>query len=131
VWWSPGGNRLPSLCLFGAAFVLIAAGTTLFGFLRLAALRLLGDMSYSIYLLHGLLLYCVFVIVIGKEAAREMSVVGYWSVAAVCTPVLVTLCYCTYRFIELPGMAATSRVHAKVLAVWKWLGNRGAALPGR
>jgi peptidoglycan/LPS O-acetylase OafA/YrhL len=131
VWWSPGGNRLSSLCLFGAAFVLVAAGTTLFGFLRLAALRLLGDMSYSIYLLHGLLLYCVFVFVIGKEATRELSVVGHWSVAAVCTPVLVTLCYCTYRFIELPGMAATPQVHAKVLALWKWLGSRGAALPGR
>ncbi len=121
VWWSPRGDRLPSLTLFGLAFVLIAAGTSLFGVLRGATLRLLGDMSYSVYLLHSLVLYCVFTFIIGRPASQAMSAAGHWAVAAICTPPLVIICYCSYRFIELPGMAAVPRVQARVKVWQAWL----------
>lgn len=41
-------------------FTLIALGNDLFGVLRLNAARVLGEISYSAYLLHGLLLYILF-----------------------------------------------------------------------
>jgi peptidoglycan/LPS O-acetylase OafA/YrhL len=41
-------------------FIPIALGNSLFGLLRFPAVVLLGEISYSIYLLHGLLLYVCF-----------------------------------------------------------------------
>lgn len=41
-------------------FFLVVFGNSIFGILRLNASRILGEVSYSIYLLHGLILYLLF-----------------------------------------------------------------------
>ncbi len=41
-------------------FVPIALGNSLFGLLRLRAVRLLGEISYDIYMLHGIVLFALF-----------------------------------------------------------------------
>ena len=55
---APGALR--STMLLTVAFVVIASGNTLFGLLISTPLRTLGAMSYSVYLLHGLVLYLAF-----------------------------------------------------------------------
>ena len=89
------------ICLV-LAFIGIACGNDLFGILSHATSRLLGQISYSIYLLHGLLLFITFRFVIGFPLASTLSPVIHWSIIATCGIFLVVLCSFTYRFIELP-----------------------------
>ncbi len=110
------GQPLSTLLLI-VAFVIIASGNTLFGLLDSAPLRTLGAMSYSVYLLHGLVLYVAFS-ALGRGVAGHLTPLQHWLVAWGCVPVVVGLCHLTFRAIESPAMAAvnatTSRVRAMV-----------------
>lgn len=94
---------LPVL-LLSAAFALIAGGNTLFGVLSNAVSRTLGEFAYSIYLLHGMLLFVVFTFVIGPAQAREMSPAMHWAIILGITPLLLIMSFASFRFIESPPM---------------------------
>jgi peptidoglycan/LPS O-acetylase OafA/YrhL len=85
-------------------FTLIAGGNSLFGLLTIRASRLLGDLTYSIYLLHGILLFVVFRFVIGITKASQLSPLEHWAIIFFCTPVLIIITFISYRKIELPFM---------------------------
>jgi len=85
-------------------FTLIASGNSFFGLLKLKSLKLLGDMSYSLYLIHGLVLFVIIRFVFGKVYVLQLNQMQYWVFIAFLTPVLVMLSFTTYRFIEKPFM---------------------------
>ena len=99
-----------SLCLLSAAFVPIACGNDLFGILTAACSRTLGEMAYSLYLLHGLLLFTLFELVIGRETASAFAPLTHWFAVVALAPVLVLLSALTYRWIERPALARTDAV---------------------
>jgi peptidoglycan/LPS O-acetylase OafA/YrhL len=99
---------LAPLVLLSIAFVLISGGCSLFQTLTKPVSRFLGEQAYSLYLLHGILLFITFNFVIGLDSARSMSPVAYWGVILGLTPFLVGICYCTFRFVEAPGMRMTT-----------------------
>lgn len=82
-------------------FILIVMGNDIFGLLRLNSAKLLGEVSYSIYLLHGVVLYMVF---------TQFSVVDIttldantYSLLMPVIGVMVVLLSCiTYLYIEKP-----------------------------
>jgi len=92
--------------LQAAAFLLIAMGNDLFGVLSHRVSRTFGEPTYSIYLLHGLVLFIGFKWVIGP-AAVQMSSTQHWLTLWVMTPVIVGLSHLCHRYVELPGMALT------------------------
>lgn len=92
------------LLLIGGAFLIIACGNTLFGMLASDLSRRLGEMSYSLYLLHGVILFVAFRFVIGEAVALRLSPAQHWLVAMACTPLLIATCFITFRYIEAPGM---------------------------
>lgn len=100
--------------LLGMAFVLIAAGASLFGLLNLRLSRVFGEITFSVYLLHGLLLYIAYRLIAGLDVASNLSFAAYWWVAAAVTPCLVALSYVTYRYLEMPAMHQTSALTAWV-----------------
>lgn len=108
------------LALLAPLFFVVASGNTLFGLLRLPASRFLGEISYSIYLLHGLLLFVVFREVVGSPAAGGLSSAEYWGLIVALAPVLVVLTFATFRLIERPAIRATPHVQA-------WLARGGGA----
>jgi peptidoglycan/LPS O-acetylase OafA/YrhL len=95
------------LMLLSSAFILIACGNTLFGLLAHPVSRTLGEMAYSIYLLHGLTLFTAFHLLIGSVYASEYSPLVHWCVVAIITPVLVFVSFMTFRLIESPAMLRT------------------------
>tara|TARA_R110000850_G_scaffold70053_17_gene155484 strand:+ start:11024 stop:12214 length:1191 start_codon:yes stop_codon:yes gene_type:complete len=103
-------NRI-ALLLFSVVFLIVAGGNHLFGMLSLACARRLGDMGYSIYLLHGAVLYIVFRYVIGFESAGGFTPLQHWLVIQCVVPALIVLCDLTFRYIEKPGMNASPRVN--------------------
>jgi peptidoglycan/LPS O-acetylase OafA/YrhL len=86
------------------AFTLIIAGNNLFGLLSALPMRRLGDISFSIYLLHPLVLYCTMKFIIGMERAQELSPVEYTSIIFILTPILISIAFFTYRWIESPAI---------------------------
>jgi peptidoglycan/LPS O-acetylase OafA/YrhL len=51
---------IPQILILCVAFIIIALGNDLFGILSSYGLKTLGEVSYSIYLIHGLVLYSLF-----------------------------------------------------------------------
>lgn len=82
----------------GAVFFAVAYGCDFWGFLNRPGVKLLGVISYSIYLMHGFVL-CV--IALPFRAFRFPQWIWFFvSVPIGCLVVLVSLL--TYRFVELP-----------------------------
>ncbi len=94
------------------AFALIAGGNNLWGILTTTTSRLLGECSYGLYLLHGFVLFIAYRFVVGFEVAAKFSPVQHWSLALVCTPILVLLAFASFRWIEAPSMRWGARVTA-------------------
>lgn len=99
-------------------FCLIAGGNSIFGLLSNRLSRSLGEMAYSIYLLHGILLYVVFKFVIGFSAAGKLTSAEHWLIIVLLTPILIVICGLTFRFIEKPSMQHTGRITAKLRSVF-------------
>jgi peptidoglycan/LPS O-acetylase OafA/YrhL len=101
------------LVLLGAAFVLIACGNTLFGLLLHPASRLLGEMAYSLYLLHGLLLFGLFHFVLGADRpGAALGASAHWAWVLALAPVLVLVSHASFRCIEAPAMRAAPALTA-------------------
>jgi peptidoglycan/LPS O-acetylase OafA/YrhL len=89
--------------LLGIAFYVISSGNTLLGILRAKGSRRLGEISYSVYLIHGLLLTGIFSIE-GVRTFALRSLGHYWLTIALCGLVLVLAASLSYVFIERPGI---------------------------
>lgn len=85
-------------------FSLFASGNSFFGVLKQRSLKLLGDMSYSLYLIHSLVLFVFIRFVLGKDFVTQLNQLQYSVFIAFLTVVLVLLSFTTYRFIEKPFM---------------------------
>jgi peptidoglycan/LPS O-acetylase OafA/YrhL len=96
------------MLLLTLVFILIACGNSLFGILTHAVSRTLGEMSYSIYLLHGIALFILFRFVIGLDNAESLSPTMHWAYIVGLTPILLTLCFFTFMLIERPTMRRTA-----------------------
>ncbi|MBK8285871.1 MAG: acyltransferase [Ahniella sp.] len=95
-WW-------PNL-LLTVAFVPIALGADLFGLLRVRSAETLGTVSYSLYLMHGLMLGFWFFFVLGRDWTATFSLTEHWIALFALTPFLITLCVISYRWIERPAI---------------------------
>ena len=82
--------------------------------LHLYVSRLLGRVAYSIYLLHGLMLYVVFMILVGLHRAAAWPDAVFWSVVVALSAVLVVLASVAFHLVELPGMRAVPRCVAGI-----------------
>lgn len=104
---TPTAYTPAAVLLLSVAFVLIACGNDVFGGLSAASSRMLGELTYSIYLLHGLLLSFVFRWVVGLQSLATWSVAEHWGLVLGLTIPLIALSYATYRWIEVPAQRAT------------------------
>lgn len=82
-------------------FALVAHGNTLFGLLTLHTARVLGEISYSIYLLHGIVLYLAFTNIFSDYAAQA-SLSTYMLAMPLCTVIVVLISAVSFKWIEAP-----------------------------
>lgn len=95
--------------LLGLAFYLIASGCSFFGLLTTRAARRLGNASYGIYLLQGLVLTLAFSIAQARGIALA-SAIGHWSMVLSCAVVLVGISAAAHIGIERTGIALGRRL---------------------
>lgn len=123
----PSGYWPLSLILFGIAFCVVACGNDLFGTLTTRTAKILGEMAYSIYLLHGILLFYVFNFVVKKENFSLLSPAQHWTIVACATPVLLVICAVTFKNIEQPFINRTKKLSMVITKAMemKFLFQRG------
>ncbi|MBN1600230.1 MAG: acyltransferase [Chitinispirillaceae bacterium] len=97
--------RIFQLLLISGVFFWVVYGNTIFGFLATPANVLLGEISYSTYLLHGIVLYILFTWLKVVDIAT-ISYSTYLLLWLPLTSVLVVIIsLLSYLFVEKPGMA--------------------------
>jgi peptidoglycan/LPS O-acetylase OafA/YrhL len=105
----PKNYGLPHTILLFGFFIFIVQGNSLFGLLRTGPAKLLGLVSYSIYLTHCIAL---FVTVRAVEAVRPVETlhsVQFWLIAALAAAGCVLLSTLTYRYVEFPFLHPQAR----------------------
>lgn len=94
-----------AIVLLGACFFLIISGCTFFGLLTARPSRRLGDASYGIYLLQGLVLAALFQFPAVRHYASR-SPTAHWSVILAGATLLVSSAAAAHLWVERPGIAA-------------------------
>ncbi len=85
-------------------FTLVALGNDFFGILRKSTLKFLGDISYSTYLCHGIILYVGVNYVWGIDQLKQFSSMQYMLFVFTIAPVVVLSSFVTFYFVEKPFM---------------------------
>ena len=104
--WNLSGILLASA--FFPVFLAAAAGNGFFGCLSHPATRCLGAISFSLYLLHGV----IFHLVIGAMKTGGLTTLTsleYWFAASLTAMATALLCAGTYRWIEFPFLSASHK----------------------
>ncbi len=105
-------SSLFCLLLIMAVFTAVALGNTLFGLLKNPTLRFLGDICYSTYLLHGIILFTVYYWGFGLENVKNLSATEYCILVFCITPIVVIASFLGFKYIEKPFMdKAKARAH--------------------
>jgi peptidoglycan/LPS O-acetylase OafA/YrhL len=94
--------------LLAAFFYCVCSGATLFGLLTMRAAQRLGSISYSVYLLQGLVLTLVFAIPPIRDFAMR-GVAGFWLIGLLCACVLLATAGVTFVCVEQPCIALGKR----------------------
>ena len=96
-------------------FVCVVYGNPLFGLLRIREVRWLGEISYSIYLLHCLVLFGMFWLFDELIGVQSMTPIVYWGGCAIVLVVVIILSTITFLKIERPFMQQDPRKVLKYL----------------
>jgi peptidoglycan/LPS O-acetylase OafA/YrhL len=103
--------------LLGLFFLPAVAGNSYFGLLSLRASIVLGEISYGIYLLHGILLYVILNSLTFPAGPYVMLLLG---------PIVVAVAMIAHRVVEVPAIAFGRRI-GKRLQNFSLTSNWGAA----
>jgi peptidoglycan/LPS O-acetylase OafA/YrhL len=91
--------------LMTIAFIGIVYGNDLFGLLKTRAAVLLGHVSYSVYLLHCIVLYVAVHVLSTRLPFRELSPTQFWLFCLPVAALVVMLGAVSYRWVEHPFLA--------------------------
>jgi peptidoglycan/LPS O-acetylase OafA/YrhL len=100
-WMMPIPPSLQLACMV-FAFVGILYGNSLFGLLMNQAARYLGAISYSIYLLHGIILFMTFHSLNYWIPVKTLPPIGFWAITAACTILTIIVAGLSYQYVEYP-----------------------------
>lgn len=109
------GYNIGVTMLLGGAFYLLSSGCSFFGLLTSRPARRLGNVSYGIYLLQGLVLTVVLSVHWARSTALR-SPLGHWSVILLCAVLLVVVATVTHVGIERTGIDLGKRLGRAVRA---------------
>jgi hypothetical protein len=98
------------LLVMAICFLMLASGNTIFGILSNSTSVFLGEMAYSIYLLHGLVLFSLFNFVFAPSVSQQFEPTQHWLLVATATPLLILLSYLSCTFIEKPGIKSSVKL---------------------
>jgi peptidoglycan/LPS O-acetylase OafA/YrhL len=109
----PNAFQLIPFLSIAIVFTAIACGNNFFGILTYKPTMLLGQISYSIYLLHGFILFSTFYFFIGFNLSEKLSVLNHWAIICVCTIAVIIVSAISYKYLEKPGIEISDKITQK------------------
>ena len=103
VFFESGRKPIPVL-ISSILFLSIAKGNSFFGLFSNSLSRKFGQISYSLYLIHGIVLFLIFNGIIGIEYAKKLTQFQFWSIITLSIIPIVFISQITYLYIEKPFM---------------------------
>ncbi len=107
----------PSILITLILFTAIIGGFSMGGLLKTPAAMWLGDISYGIYLIHGMILWLIMFAIKYFGNLPKISILEYIMLMIVVGTVAISLASLSYIFVEKPAMTA----------IRKWSENRQSA----
>jgi peptidoglycan/LPS O-acetylase OafA/YrhL len=101
------GNAMAMEVFLVAGFALVVQGADLFGFLTCRAVRLLGMISYPLYLVHGIVYYLAMK---ARGGMHAVALPAYLAQTAVCFTLIIVLATLIHVLIERPTMKFSERI---------------------
>jgi peptidoglycan/LPS O-acetylase OafA/YrhL len=95
--------------LYSSLFVFVLYGNDLFGLLTARSSRVLGEVSYSVYLLHMVVLVLFYRRLNSTAPIGELSYSMFWLYSVLPAFAIVILSLFTFQFVERPGIAWSHR----------------------
>lgn len=89
-------------------FIFVVSGNTLYGLLTSAQARFLGVISYSLYLLHSIVLYVLFHLFNEYHKISSIAPEQFWALMSFSGLLLISVSALSYRYIEYPFLALPS-----------------------
>lgn len=108
-----GAPDIFQVILTGGVFFLIVNGCTLFGALVNKSAQRLGEISYGIYLLQGLVLF-IFAEMPQVRTTAIATPQNYWMLVIIEGLALAFVAFVTYSFIEKPGIAMGKQLGSRI-----------------
>lgn len=108
-----GAPDIFQVVLTGSVFFLVVNGCTLFGALVNKSAQRLGEISYGIYLLQGLVLF-IFAEMPQVRTIAIATHLNYWMLVITEGLALTFVAFITYSFIEKPGIATGKRLSSRL-----------------
>ena len=100
--------------LISIVFTFLALGASFLGLLKNSTLKFLGEISYSTYLLHAILLFTVFRFGFGLDRMYYMTPLQYCFIIFSITPILVLVSFLGFKFIEKPSIDKAKTIVRKL-----------------
>lgn len=110
--FSTAYSTVPFLILW-CVFLLITLGCSFFGLLSSKPARRLGELSYSIYLLHGIVLYGFFKYQGVLNFARSTAM-NFWLSIAIAGAIAVSITMVSHLLIEIRGIRIGKRLSQSI-----------------
>jgi peptidoglycan/LPS O-acetylase OafA/YrhL len=98
------------IALLTVFFVVIASGNTLFGLLKMRAALWLGEISYSIYLCHGIILWIIMRNIFPRFSGFHPTAKLFVLSALAITPVVILFSSASYLLLERPFITIGHRI---------------------
>lgn len=95
--------------LMGFVFLCVSSQNNILGILKAKGLLALGDISYSIYLIHGIILYYTFSVIEIQKIIPKNELYMY-SVFPLLMVSVVAISCATYKLIEVPSIAVSHKI---------------------
>jgi peptidoglycan/LPS O-acetylase OafA/YrhL len=89
-------------------FMIVAFGNDLFTLLRRRPLLFLGKISYSIYLVHGVVIFVLSRALSFWMPFESLNPIGFWAFTLFSGSVAIVLSTAIYRWVELPWLSRSS-----------------------
>jgi peptidoglycan/LPS O-acetylase OafA/YrhL len=109
-----------AITLLSVFFIVISSGNTLFGLLGMPSARWMGEISYSIYLVHGIVLWLFTEIIVPRVPGFHPSVLWLTAVGVLLTPILVLVTSASYLVIERPFISFGHRFSKSDAGAYRW-----------
>lgn len=104
LFFAPPKEGLLEGALVAFPMLVVVYGNSFFGILSSRPLVLLGQASYSIYLLHGIVLYVSNQLIYRSSLAARITPWSFWTIHAILGTIIVALATFSYRYFEAPFM---------------------------